>query len=349
MIKFFRKIRQRLLTENKFSKYLIYAFGEIVLIIIGIFFALQLQNWNETRKQKAQFKNTLEQLYTTIKYDTEIFSGHSKTFENDIESVEELLNNGDSIPDKDLPLKLFLLSYGNDKFFSESTLYAKDLIAHPENRIQKDLTKEVLNYLNNISNDDYFNDDRLTESLENIDLAYPSLEPSMELLDSTYYTSIDFTYCRNLLKTRKFKSILKTVRAVKKYNYAKAINHHNDGLSIMELIKDYYPEVKVIYKYVGIIGTAINGYDDVGAKSTPMTLRDADKGIWEIKMYLKKGTVKFRCRDSWSQNWGLAMNAEFPKGSAGLDGGNISIPEEGNYKVILDLTDNTFEFIKQDE
>ncbi len=106
MIKFFRKIRQRLLTENKFSKYLLYAFGEIVLIIIGIFFALQLQNWNETRKQEAQFKNTLEQLYTTIKYDTEIFSEHSKIFENDIESVEELLNNGDSIPDKDLPFFL---------------------------------------------------------------------------------------------------------------------------------------------------------------------------------------------------------------------------------------------------
>jgi hypothetical protein len=37
MIKFFRKIRQRLLTENKFSKYLIYAIGEIVLVVIGIF------------------------------------------------------------------------------------------------------------------------------------------------------------------------------------------------------------------------------------------------------------------------------------------------------------------------
>ena len=168
-------------------------------------------------------------------------------------------------------------------------------------------------------------------------------------LNSTYYTSIDFTYCRDLLKTRKFKSILKTVRALKKYNYSKAINHHNDGLSIMKLIKDYYPEVKILYKDVGIIGTSINGYDDVGAKSTPMTHRDVDKSIWEITMYLKKGTVKFRCRDSWSQNWGLGLNAEFPKGATGIDGANITIPEEGNYKVILDLTKNTFEFIKQDE
>ncbi len=50
MIKFFRKIRQKLLTENKFSKYLIYAFGEVVLVIIGIIIALQINNWNESRK-----------------------------------------------------------------------------------------------------------------------------------------------------------------------------------------------------------------------------------------------------------------------------------------------------------
>jgi Family of unknown function (DUF6090) len=52
MIKFFRKIRQKLLSENKFSKYLIYAIGEIVLVVIGIFIALQINNWNELRKEK---------------------------------------------------------------------------------------------------------------------------------------------------------------------------------------------------------------------------------------------------------------------------------------------------------
>ena len=49
MIKFFRKIRQRLLTENKFSKYLLYAIGEIVLVVIGILIALQINNCNEER------------------------------------------------------------------------------------------------------------------------------------------------------------------------------------------------------------------------------------------------------------------------------------------------------------
>lgn len=52
MIKFFRKIRQNLLSENKFSKYLIYAIGEIILVVIGILIALSINNWNEKRKYK---------------------------------------------------------------------------------------------------------------------------------------------------------------------------------------------------------------------------------------------------------------------------------------------------------
>ncbi|MCW5516045.1 DUF6090 family protein, partial [Muriicola sp. Z0-33] len=54
MIKFFRRIRQQLLSENKFSKYLLYAIGEIVLVVIGILIALQINNWNEDIKAKEK-------------------------------------------------------------------------------------------------------------------------------------------------------------------------------------------------------------------------------------------------------------------------------------------------------
>ena len=54
MIKFFRRIRQKLLSEGKTGKYFKYAIGEIVLVVIGILFALQINNWNELRKEKDQ-------------------------------------------------------------------------------------------------------------------------------------------------------------------------------------------------------------------------------------------------------------------------------------------------------
>jgi hypothetical protein len=62
MIKFFRKIRQKLLAENKFSRYLIYAIGEITLVMIGILLAFQVNNWNENRKAQLEEKNILQRL-----------------------------------------------------------------------------------------------------------------------------------------------------------------------------------------------------------------------------------------------------------------------------------------------
>ncbi|WP_179345513.1 DUF6090 family protein [Winogradskyella ursingii] len=50
MLKFFRHIRRRLIGDNRFSKYLLYAIGEIILVVIGILIALSINNWNETRK-----------------------------------------------------------------------------------------------------------------------------------------------------------------------------------------------------------------------------------------------------------------------------------------------------------
>jgi hypothetical protein len=64
MIKVFRKIRQQLLTQNKFSKYLLYAIGEIILVVIGILIALQINNWNEKQKDLAKEQTILKQLYS---------------------------------------------------------------------------------------------------------------------------------------------------------------------------------------------------------------------------------------------------------------------------------------------
>ncbi len=66
MIKFFRKIRQRLLTENKFSKYLIYAIGEIILVVIGILIALGINNWNTENQRKNELTSSLESILEEI-------------------------------------------------------------------------------------------------------------------------------------------------------------------------------------------------------------------------------------------------------------------------------------------
>ena len=62
MIKFFKRIRQNLLLEGKTGKYLKYAIGEIVLVMIGILLALQVNNWNEKRKQGVKAQENYHQI-----------------------------------------------------------------------------------------------------------------------------------------------------------------------------------------------------------------------------------------------------------------------------------------------
>jgi hypothetical protein len=67
MIKFFRRIRQQLLAQNKTSKYFKYAIGEIVLVVIGILIALQINNWNENRKTKLVELELLKNIQSDLK------------------------------------------------------------------------------------------------------------------------------------------------------------------------------------------------------------------------------------------------------------------------------------------
>ncbi|MFT6960251.1 MAG: hypothetical protein ACJA17_001353, partial [Polaribacter sp.] len=64
MIKFFRKIRQKMLTENKFGKYMTYAVGEVILVVIGILIAVSINNWNQERQLENEEKVILKNIHT---------------------------------------------------------------------------------------------------------------------------------------------------------------------------------------------------------------------------------------------------------------------------------------------
>jgi len=103
MIKFFRKIRRQLLTENKFTKYLLYAIGEIVLVVIGILIALQINNNNEQKKAENKIIAILKEVQNDLELDIiksdEIldyyYSRDSiiKLFQNNKLTSEDYVNN----------------------------------------------------------------------------------------------------------------------------------------------------------------------------------------------------------------------------------------------------------------
>jgi Tfp pilus assembly protein PilO len=67
MLRFFRSIRQNLLQQGKVSRYLGYAAGEIFLIMVGIFLALQLNNWNDRRLDRVEEREILNRIRVEVK------------------------------------------------------------------------------------------------------------------------------------------------------------------------------------------------------------------------------------------------------------------------------------------
>lgn len=74
MIKFFRHIRKSLLMENKTSRYFKYAFGEIVLVMIGILLAIQANNWNIERAASKELNQSLTKLLVELNKDKELLN-----------------------------------------------------------------------------------------------------------------------------------------------------------------------------------------------------------------------------------------------------------------------------------
>lgn len=91
MIKFFRKNRQEMLTKNKFSKYFLYAIGEVVLVVVGILIAVQLNNQNEFRKQKLVEIDVLDGIRNDILKDTIDLNFNIRDYKNTIRNDSLLL------------------------------------------------------------------------------------------------------------------------------------------------------------------------------------------------------------------------------------------------------------------
>jgi len=91
MIKFFRKIRQNLLKENKTGKYFKYAIGEIILVVIGILIALQINNWNENRKMKLEEHDLLVGLEVEFKINHDRLEYVIQTCKQSIENGNKLI------------------------------------------------------------------------------------------------------------------------------------------------------------------------------------------------------------------------------------------------------------------
>ena len=66
MIRFLKNVREKLIKQKEYSKYIPYAIGEIVLVMLGILLALQVNNWNEERNLKEFEKKLITEIYSAL-------------------------------------------------------------------------------------------------------------------------------------------------------------------------------------------------------------------------------------------------------------------------------------------
>lgn len=143
MIKFFRRIRQNLLSEGKTGKYLKYAIGEIILVVIGILIALQINNWNENRLKKEASLNYLKQIKSELVLDIEFLNDELKTSQNSINYLNSISEGKyDNI---DLSKLLYSLSQ-NLSHRNFGTSYNKFLGTGNTEYIDDDLNKNLQSY-----------------------------------------------------------------------------------------------------------------------------------------------------------------------------------------------------------
>ena len=158
MIKFFRKIRQNLLSEGKTGKYLIYAFGEIVLVVIGILIALSINNWNESKKESKKelsllvnLKNNITEDIISLKQQDSVFL----VFENNAARGIELFYKAKTIKDIDSIANLSKVLW-NELYINNNTYNEMTNSGNMYSMKNKELQKQITAYYLNVEADKYY-------------------------------------------------------------------------------------------------------------------------------------------------------------------------------------------------
>ncbi|WP_138433407.1 DUF6090 family protein [Winogradskyella algicola] len=140
MIKFFRKIRQNLLSEGRTGKYLKYAIGEIVLVVIGILIALQINNWNEDRKNRITEADYYCRILDDFLLNEKLIDENYELIANKIKLTKALIVDLNTIPnDRSRILNKFVIALRQDAFVP-STITFEDLTSSGQLKLLTDIT-----------------------------------------------------------------------------------------------------------------------------------------------------------------------------------------------------------------
>jgi len=157
MIQIFRKIRQQLLAESKFRKYLAYAIGEIVLVVIGILIALSINNWNDNRKDERIEMTYYCRLQEDFELNKQLIRELLDKSDHRIEVSKTLLLELDAgTSDHHYLMNTFLEAIRSDIYVPRNVTYL-DLISSGNIKLLRDLPlkNSLILYFSDLENKQY--------------------------------------------------------------------------------------------------------------------------------------------------------------------------------------------------
>jgi len=198
MIKFFRKIRQNLLSKGKTGRYFKYAFGEIVLVVIGILIALSINNWNENRKNKLTESEYYCKLLADFELDRQNIAVLYEESEHKIEISKRLLlelNNRNK--DKSYLLNYYLQGLRTNAFVPSKVAMTDIVSSGKLNLLTNDsLKNELLRYYGELDKLLYQLEINQSKSLERVFLYDDHLQ-----FGGQYFEYVEKSLGKDILKT----------------------------------------------------------------------------------------------------------------------------------------------------
>ncbi len=154
MIKFFRHIRQRLLNENKFNRYLLYAIGEIILVVIGILIALGINYWNQKRNEIKREIASLNNLILDLDEQYDVLDDNinieEEYYKSGIYVLEHYAKNKAFVINDTLLSKLNILVIRNS-FIPINTTYEELVSTGEIGKIRdKTLKRKIMQFYSNL-------------------------------------------------------------------------------------------------------------------------------------------------------------------------------------------------------
>jgi hypothetical protein len=250
MITLFRRFRQRLLTENKFSKYLLYAIGEIILVVIGILIALAINNNNNYNSQRKIEREYLTALQSEFETNLSKINTSIKVNEQRIQTLEKVLtlfnkNVRDTIRPQTISQLLGPI-LGSDIQYTPATGVLNDVISSGKlniilnKNLRQDLAsfESTINYLGTQLNDADFTQRNLT-SLFFKNGSARTVVSDLKIIDLEFESTSTKTDNKAIFNSIEFENYL-----VDYYLLAKATNGPRLFSGIKSQIENILKEIK---------------------------------------------------------------------------------------------------------